>query len=80
MKLIMQNELYTSIVSSLDLEEVFKGYSDRSRRVKRGLFKSSSEFINVDINGSLNLMRKYDDYKNIPRPINEVTRLVANAT
>ncbi len=37
------------------------------RAIKK-YFKSKAQFINVDINGSLNIMRKYDNYKNLPRP------------
>jgi IS605 OrfB family transposase len=69
---VMQNESYTSVVSALDLDHVSKDYADRSKRVKRGLFRAKAEIINADINGSLNIMRKYDNYKNIPRLINEV--------
>ena len=71
-EIVMQNESYTSIVSALDLEKVSKEYADNSKRIKRGLFKSATQFINADINGSLNIIRKYDNYKNIPRLIEQV--------
>lgn len=70
-KVIMQNESYTSSVSSLDLEIVDQQHSDKSRRFKRGLFKTTFGVINSDINGSLNIMRKYVKDKNIPRLIIE---------
>jgi len=69
---VMQNESYTSTVSALDLEKASKEYADSSKRVNRGLFKSTTQFINADINGSLNIMRKYDNYKNIPRLVEQV--------
>lgn len=66
------NESYTSSVSSFDLEKVGKSSSDKSRRIVRGLFKTCYGLVNSDINGSLNILRKYDDYKNIPKLISEV--------
>ncbi len=66
---VLQNESYTSSVSSLDLESVNKSNSNKSRRFVRGLFKSSYGNINSDINGSLNILRKYTREKNIPRLI-----------
>ena len=71
-KFVMQNESYTSTVSALGLEPVNKSFANKRRRVVRGLFKSTYGYINSDINGSLNIMRKYDNYMNIPRLINEV--------
>ena len=55
---VMQNEAYTSSVSSVDLELVDKNHSDKSRRIVRGLFKTSYGLMNSDINGSLNILRK----------------------
>lgn len=66
---ILQEESYTSSVSAVDLEEVSKVYADKSRRIERGLFKTSYGYMNADINGSLNILRKYIGYKNIPRLI-----------
>ena len=68
---VMQNESYTSSVSSLDLEKVDREHADKSRRFKRGLFKTTFGVINSDINGSLNIMRKYTKDKNIPRLITQ---------
>lgn len=52
-------ESYTSKCSLLDLEPVKKHETYVGRRVKRGLFKSSSGIkINADLNGSGNILRK----------------------
>ncbi|NFH40835.1 RNA-guided endonuclease InsQ/TnpB family protein [Clostridium sporogenes] len=59
-KIIMQEESYTSGCSALDLEEICKDSYNKNRRIYRGLFKSNKGLlINADINGSLNIMRKY---------------------
>ena len=68
----MQNEAYTSSVSSMDLESVDKIHSDKRSRIVRGLFKTSYSLMNSDINGSLNILRKYVGEKNIHRLIFEV--------
>lgn len=53
-------ENYTSGVSSIDKEEIKKENYDKTRRIKRGLFKTKEgKIINADVNGSLNIMRKY---------------------
>ena len=53
-------EEYTSGVSSIDGEEISRKYYNKSRRIKRGLFKTNKgTIINADINGSLNILRKY---------------------
>ena len=53
-------EEYTSGVSSIDKEEINKKCYNKARRIKRGLFKTNSgRIINADINGSLNILRKY---------------------
>ena len=57
---IKQEESYTSKCSFLDGEEVCKHDEYAGKRVKRGLFKSAKGLlINADINGSLNIMKKY---------------------
>lgn len=59
-KIKMQEESYTSGCSALDLEEINKDSYNKNRRIYRGLFKSNKGLlINADINGSLNIMRKY---------------------
>ena len=53
-------EEYTSGVSSIDKEEINRKYYNKARRITRGLFKTNSgKIINADINGSLNILRKY---------------------
>ena len=55
-------ESYTSGCSALDLEPITKKYYNKNRRVYRGLFKSNTGIlINADVNGSLNILRKYDN-------------------
>lgn len=57
------DESYTSGTSFLDNEYPGQTDYDKSRRVKRGLFKSSKGLINSDVNGALQIMKKFD--KNI---------------
>jgi IS605 OrfB family transposase len=58
-KLILNEESYTSKCSFLDGEDIKKHEKYMGKRVKRGLFKTSSgKFINADLNGSLNILRK----------------------
>ncbi len=58
-KYIETEESYTSGTSFLDGEEPIKQNYDKSRRTKRGLFKSNSGlFINSDVNGSYQIMKK----------------------
>lgn len=56
----------------LDLEPINCTYSDKRRRIKRGLFETSYGIMKSDINGSLNILRKYVKDKNILRLINDV--------
>lgn len=56
---VVTEESYTSKCSALDKEEVCKHEKYAGRRIKRGLFKTSTGFkINADINGAINIMRK----------------------
>jgi IS605 OrfB family transposase len=64
------NEAYTSGCSAVDLEKINKSNYNKSRRVYRGLFKNKKTTINSDINGSLNILRKYLKDKCIPELIN----------
>jgi len=58
-KVILQEESYTSKCDALALESVEKHEKYKGRRVKRGLFKSFiGRFINSDVNGALNILRK----------------------
>ena len=53
-------EEYTSGVSSIDKEEISKKNYNKARRIERGLFKTNSgKIINADVNGSINILRKY---------------------
>lgn len=57
--LIVTEESYTSKCSFLDNEEVKKHETYLGSRIKRGLFKTSTEkLINADINGAANIMKK----------------------
>lgn len=57
--LVRQEESYTSKCSFFDGEEVKKHEHYAGKRVKRGLFKTSSgRLVNADVNGSLNIIRK----------------------
>ena len=57
---IETEESYTSKCSFIDKEEICHHDSYMGRRVKRGLFKSKEGYkYNADINGSLNILRKY---------------------
>lgn len=53
-----REESYTSGCSAFDLEQINKKHYDKTRRVVRGLFKSSLGLVNSDVNGSLNILRK----------------------
>ena len=77
---VIVNEAYTSKCSFLDRENISKHNSYAGKRVKRGLFISSSGImINADVNGSLNIMRlglekqniKLDVVEEILRPENK---------
>ena len=74
-------ESYTSGCSSLDIEPIDKAHYNKSRRIKRGLFKSNKGLlINADINGSLNILRLYVKDTSIPELIKiaEVNGFVNN--
>jgi putative transposase len=56
---ILQEESYTSKCSFLDNEDVKKHQNYKGKRIKRGLFKTSTgKLINADVNGSYNIMKK----------------------
>ncbi len=72
LELITINEAYTSGCSALDLERLNRDNYNKSRRIERGLFKSNIGLtINADVNGSLNIMRKYLNKKCIPELVNQ---------
>lgn len=59
-RFIETEESYTSKCSFLDEESICKHSSYQGKRVKRGLFETSNgKLINADVNGSLNIGRKY---------------------
>lgn len=59
-KFILTEESHTSKCSFLDKESVEHHNKYKGKRVKRGLFKTSEGIlINADVNGSLNIGRKY---------------------
>jgi transposase len=69
-EVIIINESFTSGCSALDLESLNRSDYDKSRRVERGLFVSNKGIkINSDVNGSLNIMRKYLKDNSIPKLI-----------
>lgn len=54
------SEKYTSGVSAIDKEEITKENYKKKRRISRGIFVTKNgKKINADINGSLNILRKY---------------------
>jgi putative transposase len=64
-KVILNEESYTSKCDALGKEEIKKHDSYLGKRIKRGLFQSSiNKLINADVNGSMNIMRKVigDDF------------------
>lgn len=59
-RFIETEESYTSKCSFLDEEEIRKHLAYKGKRLRRGLFESSTgKLINADVNGSLNIGRKY---------------------
>ena len=58
-KFIETEESYTSKCDSLAFEKIEKHDTYLGKRIKRGLFQSSTgKLINADVNGALNIMRK----------------------
>lgn len=59
-KVVIQEESYTSKCSYFDDEPIKNNPTYKGIRTKRGLFKTGSGvLINADVNGSLNIARKY---------------------
>lgn len=57
---VTNEESYTSKCSFLDREPIQKHSTYLGRRVKRGLFRTlNKNYINADVNGSYNIMKKY---------------------
>ena len=64
--LVEQEESYTSKCDALAFEEVKHHDKYKGSRVKRGLFLSSlGKALNADINGALNILRKYLHLKEV---------------
>lgn len=62
--LVEQEEAYTSKCSFVDNEEIKKHKKYQGKRIERGLYQTKDgNFINADVNGSLNIMRKYLEKK-----------------
>ncbi|ADI74160.1 transposase, IS605 OrfB family [Methanohalobium evestigatum Z-7303] len=58
-KVVFQEESYTSKCSFLDDEPIEKRTSYLGKRIKRGLFKSNTgKVINADVNGAYNILKK----------------------
>lgn len=65
-EVVLQEESYTSKSSFLDLDYICtyglddEKYNPSGKRIKRGLYKTKDgKLINADVNGSLNILRKY---------------------
>lgn len=59
-RFIVTEESYTSKCSFIDEESICKHPNYQGKRLKRGLFETSNgKLINADVNGSLNIGRKY---------------------
>lgn len=59
-KMILVKESYTSKCDALALESIKYHEHFLGNRKKRGLFESSTQkLINADLNGAINIMRKY---------------------
>ena len=70
-KVICNEESYTSKCDGLGLESIEKHEKYIGKRVKRGLFQSSvGKLINADINGALNIMRKVVGDSSVMKIIN----------
>lgn len=58
-KVILQEESYTSKCSFIDSETIERHEAYKGARIKRGLFRTADgHLFNADVNGSLNILRK----------------------
>jgi putative transposase len=58
-EIILTEESYTSGTSFVDGETPSKSNYNKSRRIQRGLFRvNDGSFINADVNGSFQIMKK----------------------
>ena len=69
--MILTEETYTSGTSFLDNELPIKENYNKSRRIKRGLFKTKDgRYLNSDINGSYQILKKViGNYSVAPRSL-----------
>ena len=68
---VKHEESYTSKCDALALEPIGKHEQYLGRRIKRGLFRSSTgKLINADHNGALNIMRKVVGDSYVSRIVN----------
>lgn len=66
-EVILTEESYTSKCDTLNMEEICKKKTYDGIRTRRGLFLSKTKrFINADINGAINIGRKYMNKINYP--------------
>ena len=66
-ELVITEESYTSKCDALSLEPIRKQEKYLGKRIRRGLFSSKiGKLINADLNGAINIMRKYLDKENNP--------------
>lgn len=81
-RLTLCEESYTSKCSALDLEEIGKheDHAYAGHRVHRGLFQSAKGiFINVDVNGALNILRKVIGDAFLKAIIEKVARIILSS-
>lgn len=72
-KVVENEESYTSKCDALGLEDIYRQEKYMGRREKRGLFASSvGVLINADVNGAINIMRKhvYKTYAGLSHALN----------
>ena len=71
-EVITVEESYTSKCDALAFEPIQRHNKYKGQRKKRGLFVSSAnKLINADLNGAINIMRKYTERTN--KPFKKVT-------
>lgn len=84
-KCISQEESYTSKASAID-GDIIPVYGENidniifsGKRIHRGLYRSSEElYLNADINGSINILRKYFKERNEKWPYHNSVRALVN--
>lgn len=65
-RLVVIEESYTSKCDALALEKIGRSKEYLGKRIRRGLFSSSKGvLINADINGAINIMRKWEERNGI---------------